>query len=293
MARKRRNLIENRLAPDPPRVQFNSPMDVGEVKSGAGSSRKVPTKVNAGEKNSEGYEGSTTISALKENEAPIASDLIEIQRGRPEVGQDLSISAKGGEKFTSADVWAGATKDEQNVPQDVPNDQFIAPENNIIVHNFRCKVCDYDEERQVFYKQNIEVNGKLYESGQFTLHMIGNKECVNPHLKWNINIKAAVINAGLASRDGDIYMIGRNWATDDRLGEKRILVLRFRRKNEGNGGWRAATFEAAFRQLQVQLGLAPTVENECEVVEELTQASQHMGDLLPDYDGDQLICERG
>ena len=129
VARKRRNLIENRLAPDPPRVQFNSPMDVGEVKSGAGSSRKVPTKANAGEKNSEEYEGSTTISALKENEAPIASDLIEIQRGRPEVGQDLSISAKGGEKITSADVWAGATKDEQNVPQDVPNDQFIAPDN--------------------------------------------------------------------------------------------------------------------------------------------------------------------
>ena len=170
---------------------------------------------------------------------------------------------------------------------------YVHVSQNKIVHDFRCKVCDYDEERQVYYKQNIEVNGKLYESGQFTLHMIGNRECVNPHLKWNINIKAAVINAGLASRDGDIYMIGRNWATDDRLGEKRILVLRFRRKNEGNGGWRAATFEAAFRQLQVQLGLAPTVENECEVVEELTQASQHMGDLLPDYDGDQLICERG
>lgn len=69
-----------------------------------------------------------------------------------------------------------------------------------------------------------------------SLHTIGNENRVSPHLKWNINIQTAMINIDHAVCEGDVYMIAQNWATYDRLGEKRILVLRFRQRAEEKGG---------------------------------------------------------
>jgi len=261
--------------------------DVGAVSSASKTLKGVPVKIIDSEQNPEDHSGKTRFSFMEEN-MPTASILMEDKNNNE---QDASAGVNDGTKIALPE--ASMVKDEQVVQENIGDDtkeisevpQFFSENarQNKIIYTFQCKVCDYDEENQFFYKGNIPVVGRLYGNGQMTLHMIGNEECLNPHLKWNINIKAAVINTGLAAREGDIYMIGQNWASVDRLGEKRILVLRFRQKGEGNGGWRAAGFEVEFQRLQKRLGVALTVEDEYDGVDELTQASQHIEYLLPGY----------